>query len=349
MMTEDKNSLDIEFGLNVVFQNNENTLLNNGEVTVYPIGGMMTEFTQIDPTKIKDVINRCGNLNVPLTSDRASELFCRFTEELRKEYGHATTCIIAVEFLNSLGDWPEAERQGKVEELLNRFRDNKTKEIWDFIFEDSGYDDVGIADFGQAMYTAYTVFSGIFVSFKYTVQSLLDAKTPEEREKAIDVIQLLGFSCMSMQHIDFRFITLDGEFKPLYTIRSAMSLLLFEIAHCIEQDTQFVKCKNCGKIFVPTGRKDTLYCSFQSPQNPNKTCSEIGAQVAMANKEKTDVVTQTYRRVYHRYKSALRRHPGEIKYIRALQTLTEGMKEWRENLKCGSATTEMFLDWINTF
>lgn len=137
MMTEDKNSLDIEFGLNVVFQNNKNTLLNNGEVTVYPIGGMMTEFTQIDPTKIKDVINRCGNLNVPLTSDRASELFCRFTEELRKEYGHATTCIIAVEFLNSLGDWSEAERQGKVEELLNRFRDNKTKEIWDFIFEDT--------------------------------------------------------------------------------------------------------------------------------------------------------------------------------------------------------------------
>ena len=225
-MTKDRNSLDIEFGLNVVFQNNENTLLNNGEVAVYPVGGMMTEFAQIDPTKIKEAIKRCGNLSVPLTSDKASELFLCFTQELRKECGHATTCTIIVEFLNSLGDWPEIERQGRVEETLNKFRDNKTQEIWSFIFEDSGYDDVGIADFGQALYTAFIVFSDIFVGFKYTVQ---------------------------------------------------------------------------------------------------------------------------YRRVYHRYKSAERRHPGEIKYIRALQSLTEGMKEWREKLKCGSATTEMFLDWINTF
>ena len=94
-----------------------------------------------------------------------------------------------------------------------------------------------------------------------------------------------------MQHIDFRFLaTAEKGLESLYTIKTSMSLLLFEMVNARQVDKQFVKCSNCGQIFVLEGRSDTIYCNYPSPQNKNKSCREIGAQVARANKEKSDKI-----------------------------------------------------------
>ena len=64
----------------------------------------------------------------------------------------------------------------------------------------------------------------------------------------------------------------------------------------------------------------------------NKCCKEIGAQVARAEKEKNDVATKSYRKVYMRYMTHLSRHPNDEEKRNKLKELTSGIKEWRK--KC---------------
>ncbi|WP_447383730.1 DUF6076 domain-containing protein, partial [Streptococcus pseudopneumoniae] len=81
---------------------------------------------------------------------------------------------------------------------------------------------------------------------------------------------------------------------------------------------------------------------YPSPQDPEKTCKDIGAQVSRSNKEKTDVTTKEYRKVYMRYKMLMRRHPEEESYEEQFNKLTSEVKEWRNKLAHGLATTEEF-------
>jgi len=155
---------------------------------------------------------------------------------------------------------------------------------------------------------------------------------------------------MDMQHIDYRILaTVEKGLESLFTIKSSISLLLFEMAHATQVDQQFVKCENCGRVFVPEGRSDTIYCNYPSPQNKEKTCREIGAQIARANKEKNDVCTREYRKAYMRYKMKTQRHPGNKEAWEKFNKRTTDIKEWRTRLDQGTTTTEEFLTWLESF
>lgn len=71
--------------------------------------------------------------------------------------------------------------------------------------------------------------------------------------------------------------------------------------------------------------------------------------MSRSNKEKTDVTTKEYRKVYMRYKTLMRRHPEEESYEEQFNRLTSEVKEWRNKLAHGMATTEEFLTWITEF
>lgn len=121
------------------------------------------------------------------------------------------------------------------------------------------------------------------------------------------------------------------------------------MAHCDEQNVTFVKCANCGRYFVPDGRKDMIYCPYPASFNSTKTCREIGAQRAFANKAKKDAVTGQYRKLYMRFQMNVKRHPGDSKAYHDFCRLTDEMKSWRKKLKEGSATSEECLEWLNSF
>ena len=156
-------------------------------------------------------------------------------------------------------------------------------------------------------------------------------------------------SLIDMQHIDFRILSTEKGLENMYTIKTSLSLLIFEHANSCNADVKFVKCSNCGKIFIPEGRSDTIYCSRPSPQNKEKTCREIGAQIARANKEKTDTTTHEYRKVYMRYKMMLSRKPGTREVWKKFDKLTTEVKTWRKKLENGSANTDQFLEWLSQF
>ena len=351
MITNDKKKMDIDFGLHVVSSEYGYTVLC-GESKDYPVGGLITEFTNIYPPDIKDAILTCKKFfNYALYSDEASEGLVFLRGELEKKFGLATSAMIITEFLNILGDYSEAKKTDRVDELLEVTKKGVSPVIKDFVFENTGYSDIGFEDFGQSILTAYLSFSTSIAVVQFSFASLVDDDKygHTDPERAYSLINSMCSDLIEAQHIDFRIIAYDNAYKRMYTINSAFSPLLFEVINCLEHEVHITKCKNCRKLFVPEGRKDTLYCSNPSPQNQNKTCREIGAQVARANKEKNDVVTKEYRKRYLAHKMKVRRHPGNIQYSRVLDELTTGMKEWREKLKDGSDTVEQFMEWLEKY
>jgi|GEM_PF-3245370 hypothetical protein len=117
------------------------------------------------------------------------------------------------------------------------------------------------------------------------------------------------------------------------SLKSSMSLLLFEMAHLMETGTDISKCKNCGNYFIQTGRSDAIYCEYPSPKNPERTCKEIGAQITRTEKMKKDTATRLYRNIYMRDKMLQKRHPDKKEYDTRLNQLVEGAKRWRKILK----------------
>lgn len=344
--------MNIEFGLSVTFDGKSYTLLSPNHVRDYPLGGLICEYCRLAPTKIKDVILSCPGLDSEVIPDTVTTTIMEFHNKLFEAFPPVTATMISLEFQNAASDWMKAIRENCVEQYtLDHVSFKESDSITEFILADTAYQHFGVETVLQMMLSCYYSFASTYVHVKFMFTHIIGVKGEcEERDKVLDLYNDLYGDLMDMQHIDFRILaTAEKGLESLYTIRSSISLLLFEMAHCTRVNQQFVKCANCGHIFVPEGRIDTIYCSYPSPQNVDKTCKEIGAQVVRANKEKNDVVTKEYRRTYMRHQMMTKRHPHDKEKRLTFNSLTEGMKDWRKKLADGSATTEDFLKWLEQF
>jgi len=63
-----------------------------------------------------------------------------------------------------------------------------------------------------------------------------------------------------------------------FNITSFMDLLVYIYSRLSHEHRNVKICSNCGRFFIPLKRSDETYCSNISPQNPAKTCKEIGAK-----------------------------------------------------------------------
>lgn len=73
-----------------------------------------------------------------------------------------------------------------------------------------------------------------------------------------------------------------------HEITNLLQLLTFESCRMKKEGKVVKICANCGRYFIPPHRIDSKYCSFPAPQDPSKTCNEIGPQVQRAERRKTD-------------------------------------------------------------
>lgn len=350
-MKDREDELIIDLGLPVVFDGVSNTLLYSDIVKDYPVGGMISEYCRLHPTEIKDVILDCSHLYREPTLDNLSVFFDEFNKKLLKKFDPIISIMILVEIFNNTYDWYNMESDDNRKRLFDEL-DNTNAEIKKFIFEDTTINQPGEENILQLILSMYLGFAQSFVNTKYLfteVIKCLEMYDEIKDQKLIDTFISMYTQYIDFQHIDYRIICTEKGFESLYTIKTSMSLLLFEMANCIKKETIFVKCINCGEYFVPDGRRDTRYCSYISPQNDKKTCKAIGAQVTRANKEKTDIVTGLYRKTYMRYKMKMRRNPYDKEVKKKYNELTQGIKEWRNNLNKGYSTVEEYMNWINKF
>lgn len=351
LITEEAPSRSIDLGLDVFYDGKTNYyLLAEGYSREYPIGGLIAEYNRFSLSEIKSIILQCSNLDSAPTIDNAVGFLDELAPKLRDGVGPAAGTMIIVELFYSLEAWFAAIREDRAEEFIASAQFDPP-EMKQYVFEGTGYDELGMETLKQMVLTVFVAFCESYSITRHIFENIVDVENEDSdtKEQAIKAFVSLLSQEMAAQRIDFRFTNVEGWFKPLYTIKSSLSLLVFEIAHCVDNNVDFNKCACCGRIFAPDGRKDQIYCNYPSPQNPEKTCREIGAQITRMNKEKTDVATREYRKVYMRYVMTKRRHPENREALKKFHILTEEVKPWRTRLSNGSATTEQFLEWLHTF
>ncbi|MBS5115162.1 MAG: hypothetical protein KHY88_05630 [Erysipelotrichaceae bacterium] len=330
-------------GLIVDFDGIRNIIMYHG-LKEYPIGGLVAEYARLHPTDLKEVILSYKGLDNYPSTDTIADFFPWFVDELESRFGIVTAVMVTFEFM----DFVAMVLKKDYKDLTEYFKEISNEDsVGQYIFDGSGFNSTGSSTNKQLLLSAYYWWAQSYVAFKHSFLMLAS-------ENKYDENQVMAFWSMfseniDFQHIDFRIANYEGKFHSLYTIKSSMSLILFEAAHCLDNDVKFVKCENCGEYFVPEGRNDAIYCGYPSLQDKNKTCKEIGAQVTRANKEKNDIATKEYRRVYMKYKMITLRHPENREAIRIFEKLTSEVKILRKKLKNGTITTEDFLKWLNRF
>jgi len=344
--------MNIDYGLSVTFDGKTYTLMDADHMREYPIGGLICEYCRLSPTEIKEVLLKCEGLNQVVNGDNIANSMLDFHKKLLDTFPPACAIMIFVEFQNTIEDLMKAIRENCLEQYIEDYlKVEEENQIQQFILKDTPYDKFGTETVFQMMLSAYYSFAQSFVNTKFMFNHIVGKDGEcEQRERVLNMYTDLYGNLMDMQHIDFHILaTQEKGLESLFTIKSSLSLLLFEMAHATQSEQTFTICPNCKNIFVPEGRSDIVYCTYPSPQNKDKTCREIGAQVARANKEKNDVATGAYRKAYMRNQMMVKRHPYDREKRKKFDKLTTEIKEWRKDLADGSKTTEEFLKWLEQF
>ena len=97
----------------------------------------------------------------------------------------------------------------------------------------------------------------------------------------------------------------DVDIVQMYNINTIDDLIKFELLCLVENDINIKKCGHCGNYFVPIGRCDTLYCN-RINMGESKTCSEIGARVALKEKKSGNPVEKACDSLYQKFYSPVR-------------------------------------------
>lgn len=90
-------------------------------------------------------------------------------------------------------------------------------------------------------------------------------------------------------------------------IKSFLQLLTFEYCRMKKENKLLKICKNCGRYFIPPKRSDSIYCPAPSPQNPEKACSEIGANFRQTVKRRNDPIEREFHTNSCRIQNIVRR------------------------------------------
>lgn len=333
----------MEVGLSVIFDGKSYLVPAKGEFKPYPLGGLACELSRLHPTEIKPLIMECPWFHNTDLREQGADALMWLYEAMFDKFGPVIAAIVASEFACYIADFNRANSE-ELKRLVEMCNAELGSEICQFILNDTGYSEFGASTMGQALLSAYSAFAGTFAAFMVTFKLLVtDGKSDPDR---VNAFWSFFTEHIDFQHIDYKILNIEGRFHSVYTLETCVSLILFEAAHAIEQDTKFVKCKNCGCYFVPIGRSDALYCGYPSPQDRNKTCRDLGAQATRARMLKNDIVTQEYRRLYMRLKMAIKRHPDDPTLQQKFDSLTEGMKEKRKKRDMGELNSDDILEWI---
>ena len=128
--------LNIDFGLNTIFDGSKYRLVMAQSDDEYPIGGLICEYMRLTPMDIKDVLLSCDGLEKEGTTDNYLDTFLQFHEKVNKEFPPVISTMIVLEFMNSADDWFKAVRENRIQEYLGLF-DNSYDSVKKYIFENT--------------------------------------------------------------------------------------------------------------------------------------------------------------------------------------------------------------------
>lgn len=340
---------NIDPGLTIAFDGKKYMLLANDEFTEYPIGSLICEYMRLFPDQLKKIIMSCDGLDESVTVESIEAVFKQLQTKLHATFPPVIAIMVELELTNTLADWFKSVREDRIKEFLEFFDTSGYESISEYILKDTNVSAYGGDTVLQLLLTCYFSFSKTYVVTKAMFLRVIGNSNDKDEDNAVSALAAMYGAYFGMQHIDYRIVATKQGLESLYTIKTSLSLLIFEMAQCMNTGAKIIKCKHCGNYFVPKGNANSVYCSYPVRDNRGKTCKDVGAQVTRANKEKSDIATKEYRKVYMRYKMIVRRHPEDKEAADQFAKLKSEVKTWREKLETGSSETEEFLKWLHQF
>ena len=316
--TDEKNKLGTTL---LKFLNYDFTNFNSFVEFIYNYGlpGLVFNSDTMDMT---NPFNEYANLNI--TNDKENIFFtekdfisaCKNNYEERKkiliEYQSQFKTII--NFINNLSDLDYL----KCFSLAERFYIYKQADF-------ANYSDMSIV-LNSYIYLAYDV-----QPMKYlNINSYPDKGNFEENAKTISKY----IKNYPTEYNDENFIFLCFN---CHVIEAACFISIIEL---IKNNTPIYICKNCGNYFIPSSKKNTLYCN--NIYEHGKTCQEIGAMITYNEKLKKDEINSLYRKTLSAKKMLANRNPDIPMYLEKYEQWKKDANQFKKDIKLGKKTEEEF-------
>ena len=120
-------------------------------------------------------------------------------------------------------------------------------------------------------------------------------------------------------------------------------MMRYELVQMILHNVKYKRCKCCGKLFIPDGRPDSLYCSRVMP-GQQRPCSAVGANLVAVEKRNRYPELRIYRQAYHRLKKRV-----EMGYMTQSEYTAwdTQAREKRDECHAGELPLDEFVLWID--
>ena len=353
-MDNKKEKIILHKGLPIIHDFLTYTIIAKDEKEIdYDIGGIYCEYIRNKPIEFKGTIIRAPYFKERFGEKKIFESLGWIKEELLNYYPPVPVLMLVGSMFSIIDSTYELSKKEwlKVEE---EYKDQFEyyEEIKEYVLKDSGIKDTNNNSIGGIImyaYIIYIIFYGLAREEAERAIPFLEKNADFDDEKLSEFPSELFTDFLSMQHIDYNIVSMKKGLKPIYTPRTPLSLFIFELSNMLEYGTTLVKCKNCGKYFVPSGRNDTKYCNYESPQTKGKTCKEIGAQLSRVKKEKEDELTREYRKKYMSLLMRSKRHPENEKYKKMFSQYKKENTRIKKLYKEKKVSKKEYLEWIKHF
>ena len=165
-----------------------------------------------------------------------------------------------------------------------------------------------------------------------------------------EITTLIESLSLNFSTFDFIFGRVDiSKYNFSYSFESSniVDILAIEFKKFKENKKNIIRrCQNCGQYFIPQNLKETKYCN-EIFEETEKTCRQIGKELAYKKSLKEDKILDLYRRRYMSLASSVS-HYGTDKAIERFEKYkTEGaiMKAKYQNKEISA---EEFENWIHS-
>lgn len=132
-----------------------------------------------------------------------------------------------------------------------------------------------------------------------------------------------------------------------YSISTENIYTVFYISlyNLVLNNNAFIRqCKNCHKYFL-TSKSNTFYCT--NIYYDNKTCREVGNQLAQKRKEEADPVYNRYRKLLSKKSMNVLRNKDIDKYKKDYENFKEEANKIKKDIKDGTKTYDDFNKWLD--
>lgn len=166
----------------------------------------------------------------------------------------------------------------------------------------------------------YTLAWGAFNEYSTLTAELMNTIPYCDRldiSEAMDVS--IGASGMRNPENENEFIIVDTcEFHNPY------DAVRYDFFKAVQYGCASIRCRNCKQFFYVSEGYISIYCNEKSPQNPNRTCRQIGAKNRHKEKAQDNPILRTYNKARSKYyQHFMRGNISEDEYMKIRRYLEE--------------------------